>query len=71
MPLLLSLAGNAGATVFQPIAIGTNSYTADIIVEASATGLMRNNTASTDGGTNADGNTWYEIGYKRVLRIIL
>src|SRR5665213_3665688 len=62
-PLLLSLAGNAGATVFRPIALGTNSYNADIVVEASATGLMRSATGSTDGGTNASGNTWYEIGY--------
>jgi hypothetical protein len=63
VPLLLSLAGNAGATVFHPIALGTNSYNADIVVEASATGLMRNTTGTTDGGTNNNGNTWYEIGY--------
>src|SRR5277367_449988 len=63
IPLLLSLAGNAGATVFKPIALGSNSYNADIVVEATATGLMRNSTATTDGGTNNDGNTWYEIGY--------
>lgn len=63
-PLLLSLTGIAVATEFKPIAI-TNSYNVDLIVEATATGLMRNATASTDGGTNADGNTWYEVGYNQ------
>ena len=49
---------------YSPVAV--TGFNADSIVEASAGGtatLYTATTASMDGGTNNNGNTWYEQGY--------
>lgn len=49
---------------FLPIAIQTNSYNADLIVEQSATPqLTMATTATLDAGTNNHGATWFETGF--------
>ncbi|HEV2210420.1 MAG TPA: immunoglobulin domain-containing protein [Verrucomicrobiae bacterium] len=62
--LSLSLGVPAFATGFTPIAIDTNSFNEDVVVEASAPQSLNDVvTATMDGGTNKTGNTFYEIGY--------
>src|SRR5579883_1208917 len=60
--LVVAMAGVARAT-YTPLAITSGSYNADVIVEHTIPSLDNNTTATTDGGTNNNGNGWYEIGY--------
>jgi len=60
--LTLAVASIARAG-FVPIPITPSSYNADVIVEKNIPGLDNNTTATTDGGTNNNGNGWYEVGY--------
>src|SRR3982750_1392373 len=49
---------------YNPIALTPGSFTADVIVESNAPPSVDNfATVTIDGGTNANGNTFYEIGY--------
>jgi len=49
---------------FDPIPLTPGSFNADVIVERTAPPpIPAGYTASMDGGTNNNGNTWYEQGY--------
>jgi hypothetical protein len=49
---------------YTPIAIQTNSYNADVIVESNARPTLTiSTTASVDNGTNNTANTWFETGF--------
>src|SRR3954464_15902741 len=51
---------------FSPITLTPSTYTHDIVVEKTASAPVipgGYTTASMDGGTNNNGDTWYEIGY--------
>ncbi len=54
-----------GQTVYSPIPLNTSSFNQDVVVEAAQFLLALNTatTASVDGGTNNNANTWYEVGY--------
>src|SRR5215204_4891338 len=57
------LASNARAD-FNPIALTPGSFTADVIVEKTAPRSINDYvTATMDGGTNNNSNTWYEKGF--------
>src|SRR5437870_12947563 len=64
LALALVLPNLAHAAAFTPIAIDPASFNHDVIVEASApvplNGVVN---ATMDGGTNKNGNTWFERGY--------
>jgi hypothetical protein len=60
--LALVAAGVARAQL-KPIALAPGSFNADVIVEQGVPSLGTNTTATTDGGTNDNGNSWFEIGY--------
>lgn len=57
------VATSASAAGYSPVSITPNSYNADVVVEKSVPSLGTNTTATVDGGTNNNGNTWYEAGY--------
>src|ERR1041385_722865 len=54
---------SAFAAGYSPVAITPGSYNADVVVEKTVPSLGTNTTATVDGGTNNNGNTWYEVGY--------
>ena len=60
--LALTAAGIARGTL-QPITFAPGSFNADVVVEDGVPSLGTNTTGTTDGGTNNNGNSWYEIGY--------
>jgi Concanavalin A-like lectin/glucanases superfamily/Immunoglobulin I-set domain/Immunoglobulin domain len=69
--LVLSVA-LAGASVaradFNPIQLTPGSFTADVVIEKSAPPPYQAYVNVTmDGGTNNNGNTWYEMGYASAL----
>lgn len=60
---VLALAGLARAD-FDPIPLTPESFTADVIVEKAAPKPFPDYvTATMDGGTNNNGNVWYERGF--------
>lgn len=62
----LSLCGLAQAA-FNPIAVTPGSYNADVVVEKTATPVLKVvTTASVDQGTNNGANTWMEAGFDLV-----
>src|SRR2546427_7429271 len=49
---------------FTPIALNTNSFNHDVVIEATAPRALNDAVNVTqDGGTNKNGNTFYERGY--------
>jgi hypothetical protein len=49
---------------YQPVAIQSSSYNADIVVESNATPVIKTvTTATVDNGTNNWQNTWFEVGF--------
>jgi len=49
---------------FAPIALNPSSYNRDVVIEASAPRALNDSfNVTMDGGTNKNGNTWYERGY--------
>jgi len=64
--LALTVASVARAD-YNPIALTPGSYNADVVVEKTATphvlGPFIYTTASMDGGTNNNGDTWFEAGF--------
>lgn len=61
--MTLAIAGVSHAG-YSPVAIQTNSYNADLIVESNARPTLTiSTTASVDNGTNNTANTWFEIGF--------
>jgi len=66
LPLGLFLGITSAAFAdFNPIALTSGSYNADIVVEKTAPpSLASAITANPDGGTNSyNGDAWYEVGY--------
>jgi hypothetical protein len=61
--IAISVATSASAAGYSPLPVTANSYNADVVVEKSVPSLGTNTTATVDGGTNNNGNTWYEVGY--------
>lgn len=64
-PLLVAASLVAFARAdFVPIQLTPGSFNQDVVVENTATlPNPRSTTASMDGGTNNNGNTWYEVGF--------
>lgn len=61
--LALTFVGVARAA-FNPVPITPGSYTADVVVEKTATPVLKVvTTASVDQGTNNGANTWMEVGF--------
>ena len=61
---ILAISGSSDGTVYTPIAV--TGYTRDMVVgvgESEPVALTTATTASMDGGTVNNGNTWYERGY--------
>lgn len=62
--ILASLSASISNAAFNPIALQTSSYNADVIVESNATPVLTVvTTATVDNGSNNTANTWFEIGY--------
>lgn len=55
--------GGSAFGALTPITFAPGSFNADVVVERGVPCLGTNTTATTDGGTNDNGNSWYEIGY--------
>src|SRR4051812_40911536 len=65
MALMFASAARAD---FNPIALTPGSYNADVVVEAGAPkGIFANVNVTIDGGTNNNGNTFYESGLETAL----
>ena len=61
--LVLTVTSTARAD-FNPIPLTLDSYTADVVVEKTATPVLKVvTTASVDQGTNNGANTWMELGF--------
>jgi hypothetical protein len=61
---ILAISGSSDGTVYTPIAV--TGYTRDMVVgvgESEPVALTTATTASMDGGTVNNGNTWFERGY--------
>ena len=66
---VMAVSGSTDGVNYAPIAV--TGYNVDVVVEKTASQpnvAMRDfTTASMDGGTNNNGNTWYERGYQPFL----
>jgi len=60
--LALTLAASARAGL-TPITFAPGSFNADVVVETNVPSFGNSSTATVDGGTNDNGDTWFEIGY--------
>src|ERR1041385_1425586 len=59
-----AFATTARAQTFTPIAIDTNSFNLDPVIENGAPQVLNDVVNVTaDGGTNKTGQTWFERGY--------
>src|SRR5690349_19491275 len=65
VPLVLVLMFSSLArAAFSPIAVNPSSFNHDVVVEAAAPAPLNVAVnATVDGGTNKNGNTFYERGY--------
>lgn len=68
MKTLLTTVGlafvSAAIADFAPIALSPSSFNHDVVVEAAAPRALNEGfNVTMDGGTNKNGNTWYERGY--------
>ncbi|HSU54372.1 MAG TPA: hypothetical protein VLT36_09955, partial [Candidatus Dormibacteraeota bacterium] len=67
---IFALSGSDGTSVANtPIALSPSSYNVDVVVEASAVTNMDSRaytSATMDGGTNNNANTWYEQGWNKL-----
>ena len=72
LPIGLALACVTTARAdYYPIALNPASFNADVVIEKTARGPFQHTTTATlDGGTNNNGNTFCEIGYDASLAFL-